>query len=166
MSAGFAGQIDYYCGMKVLMVCLGNICRSPLAEGILQSKIREKGLNWEVDSAGTGAWHVGEKPDRRSIKVAQHNGIDITYQRARQFRAQDLAEYDLVFAMDQSNRSNILRLAQSPDQISKVHLIMNLVEPQADINVPDPYYDDNGFNQVFEMLDEACERIIERWQVG
>lgn len=148
------------------MVCLGNICRSPLAEGILQTKIREKGLDWEVDSAGTGAWHVGEKPDRRSIKVAQHNGIDITYQRARQFRAQDLTEYDLVFAMDQSNRSNILRLAQSPDQISKVHLIMNLVEPRADINVPDPYYDDNGFNQVFEMLDEACERIIERWQMG
>ncbi len=148
------------------MVCLGNICRSPLAEGILQSKIREKGLDWEVDSAGTGAWHVGEKPDRRSIKVAQHNGIDITYQRARQFRAQDLAEYDLVFAMDQSNRSNILRLAQSPSQESKVHLIMNLVEPQSDINVPDPYYDDNGFKQVFEMLEEACERIIERWQVG
>jgi len=148
------------------MVCLGNICRSPLAEGILQSKIREKGLDWEVDSAGTGAWHVGEKPDRRSIKVAQYNGIDITYQRARQFRAQDLAEYDLVFAMDQSNRSNILRLAQSPAEESKVHLIMNLVEPEVDINVPDPYYDDNGFNQVFEMLDEACERIIERWQLG
>ena len=148
------------------MVCLGNICRSPLAEGILQSKIREKGLDWEVDSAGTGAWHVGDQPDRRSIKVAQHNGIDITYQRARQFRAKDLAEYDLVFAMDQSNRSNILRLAQSPAEEAKVHLIMNLVEPQADINVPDPYYDDNGFNQVFEMLDEACERIIERWQVG
>lgn len=145
------------------MVCLGNICRSPLAEGILQMKVKAQGLDWEVDSAGTGAWHVGELPDPRSVQVARKNGIDITYQRARQFQAQDLDTYDLIFAMDQSNLANILRKAGSPGQEKKVHLIMNQVQPNANIGVPDPYYDDNGFDQVFEMLDEACDRIIEQW---
>lgn len=162
--AGFALQMIYYCNMKVLMVCLGNICRSPLAEGILQSKVNEQGLDWKIDSAGTGAWHVGEQPDRRSIKIAKSNGIDITYQRARQFAATDLTEYDLIFAMDQSNFRNILRLAKDPDQEGKVHLIMNVAHPGANRNVPDPYYDDNGFQQVFKMLEEACEQIIERWK--
>lgn len=145
------------------MVCLGNICRSPLAEGILQTKVKAQGLDWEVDSAGTGAWHVGEQPDRRSVQVARQHGIDITYQRARQFQAQDLDAYDLIFAMDQSNLTNILRKANKPEQEKKVHLIMNQVAPTANISVPDPYYDDNGFEQVFEMLDEACDRIIEQW---
>ena len=146
------------------MVCLGNICRSPLAQGILQRKINEQGLDWKVDSAGTGAWHVGEPPDRRSIQVARTKGIDITRQRARQFRARDLSEFDLIFAMDQSNLRNILRFANSPDQEAKVHLIMDMVDPHAHLDVPDPYYDDNGFLQVFDMLEEACERIIARWE--
>lgn len=154
----------YYCSMKVLMVCLGNICRSPLAQGILQRKINEQGLDWKVDSAGTGAWHVGEPPDRRSIQVAKTKGIDITRQRARQFRARDLSEFDLIFAMDQSNLRNIMRFADSPDQEAKVHLIMDMVDPHAHFDVPDPYYDDNGFHQVFDMLEEACERIIARWK--
>ena len=161
--AGFAQQIEYYCDMKVLMVCLGNICRSPLAEGILQMKVKAQGLDWEVDSAGTGAWHVGEQPDRRSVQVARQHGIDITYQRARQFQAQDLDNYDLIFAMDQSNLTNILRKASTPGQEKKVHLIMNQVQPTANISVPDPYYDDNGFELVYEMLEEACDRIIEQW---
>lgn len=146
------------------MVCLGNICRSPLAEGILQSKANELGLNWKVDSAGTGAWHVGEQPDPRSIKIAQRNGIDISKQRARQFAARDLATYDLIFAMDQTNLRNILRFATDADQEAKVHLIMNVVQPGANRNVPDPYYDDNGFRLVFEMLTEACEEIVDRWK--
>ncbi|MBX2877840.1 MAG: low molecular weight phosphotyrosine protein phosphatase [Saprospiraceae bacterium] len=149
--------------MKVLMVCLGNICRSPLAEGILQMKIKAQGLDWEVDSAGTGAWHVGEQPDRRSIQVARKNGIDITYQRARQFQAQDLDTFDLIFAMDQSNLANILRKANNTIQEKKVHLIMNQVDPNANRSVPDPYYDDDGFEQVYEMLDKACDKIIARW---
>ncbi len=155
--------MKYYCGMKVLMVCLGNICRSPLAEGILQMKIKAQGLDWEVDSAGTGAWHVGEQPDRRSIQVARKNGIDITYQRARQFQAQDLDTFDLIFAMDQSNLANILRKANNTIQEKKVHLIMNQVDPNANRSVPDPYYDDDGFEQVYEMLDKACDKIIARW---
>lgn len=161
--AGFAQQMKYYCDMKVLMVCLGNICRSPLAEGILQTKVQSQGLDWEVDSAGTGAWHVGELPDPRSVQVARENGIDITYQRARQFQVQDLDNYDLIFAMDQSNLANILRKAHTSAQEKKVHLIMNQVDPNANISVPDPYYDDDGFEQVFAMLDQACDRIIEQW---
>ena len=149
--------------MKVLMVCLGNICRSPLAEGILQTKIKEKGLSWEVDSAGTGAWHVGQQPDKRSIQIAGQNNIDITYQRARQLSAADYDQYDLIFAMDQSNYTNILKLAKDPSQEEKVFLIMNLVSPDQGISIPDPYWNDNGFVEVFEMLDQACDRIIERW---
>ncbi|MEN0002666.1 MAG: low molecular weight protein-tyrosine-phosphatase [Bacteroidota bacterium] len=146
--------------MKVLMVCLGNICRSPLAEGILKHQLQEKGLTWEVDSAGTGAWHVGERPDPRSIAIAKQHGIDITQQRARQFKASDLQEYDLIFAMDQSNYQNILRLATTPEQEQKVQMIMERVPPFERQDVPDPYWDDNGFQNVFDMLDEACEQII------
>ncbi len=148
--------------MKILMVCLGNICRSPLAEGILKHKVIKNGLNWTIDSAGTGSWHVGEKPDRRSIEVARNNGIDITGQRARQFRASDLKDFDLVFAMDSSNYQNIRRLAASPNEAKKVELIMNMVQPGYNENVPDPYYN-NGFDRVFTMLDQACEQIIKRY---
>ncbi len=148
--------------MKILMVCLGNICRSPLAEGIMQSKIAQLGLEWQVDSAGTGAWHIGERPDRRSIDVARKYGIDITHQRARQFRASDLQEFDIVFAMDSSNFRNILGKANSREEEEKVKMIMNEVQPGYNQNVPDPYYDNDGFELVFQMLDEACERIIKR----
>ena len=144
------------------MVCLGNICRSPLAEGILQHKINQQNLDWQVDSAGTGAWHVGEQPDPRSIETARDHGIDISNQRARQFRAADLENYDLVFAMDSSNYSNIIRMAKTPAQEQKVELILNLIEPRRNVNVPDPYYGgDSGFEKVYQMLDQACDRLIE-----
>lgn len=149
--------------MKILMVCLGNICRSPLAEGILKRKIEERKLNWSVDSAGTGNWHVGKLPDSRSIEIAQHHGIDITTQRSRQFVAKDLENYDLIFAMDSSNYQNIIKLASEESQKEKVELIMNLVEPKMNICVPDPYWDDNGFKRVFNMLEKACEKIIEKY---
>jgi len=142
------------------MVCLGNICRSPLAEGIMKEKIKTHQLDWEVDSAGTGAWHVGELPDPRSIKVGKQNSIDITNQRARQFKASDLNEFDLILAMDSSNYQNIIRLANTPQQKNKVKLIMNFARPGMNINVPDPYYGDNGFDQVYNMLNEACEAIL------
>lgn len=111
--------------MKVLMVCLGNICRSPLAEGTLRRKVEEKDLNWQIDSAGTGSWHVGELPDSRSIHVAAKYGIDLTTQRARQFKKNDLDNFDLIFAMDSSNYQNILKLADNQTQKNKVKLIMN-----------------------------------------
>ena len=148
--------------MKILMVCLGNICRSPLAEGIMQNKIAQRGLEWSVDSAGTGAWHVGENPDQRSIEVANKYGVDITNQRSRQLSTSDLQEFDLIFAMDSSNYQNILKMASSAEEEQKVEMIMNVVKPGFNQNVPDPYYDNDGFELVFKMLDEACEKVIER----
>lgn len=150
--------------MNILMVCLGNICRSPLAEGILKKKIEENKLNWSVDSAGTGAWHIGEQPDRRSIAIARTYGIDISGQRARQLKPTDLDRFDLVLAMDSSNYQNIIRNAFTKEQEEKVHLIMNFFNPGRNENVPDPYWDDNGFEKVFKMLDKACEKIIELYR--
>jgi len=149
--------------MKILMVCLGNICRSPLAEGILQQKVRTKGLTWEVDSAGTGAWHIGQAPDPRSIAIARKYGIDITGQRARQFRPSDLNQFDLIFAMDPSNYREILRHAASEAHRGKVGLMMNLVHPGENQPVPDPYWDDDGFEQVFQMLNRATDRLLEKY---
>ncbi len=143
------------------MVCLGNICRSPLAEGILRNKAQQKKLDWQIDSAGTGAWHTGESPDSRSIDVAQKHGIDISQQRARQLQATDLAEYDLLLAMDSSNYQNILKMASTKEEEAKVKMIMNYFQPGYNQNVPDPYYDSDGFEQVYQMLDKACAKILE-----
>ena len=142
------------------MVCLGNICRSPLAEGILQDKVNAHGLPWEVDSAGTGAYHVGEQPDPRSQAVARKYGLDISDQRARQFKATDLDRFDLIFAMDRSNFQNILRHAKTESQKQRIKLILEFTGSQLD-NVPDPYWDDNGFEHVYQLLDTACDRIVD-----
>ena len=148
--------------MKILMVCLGNICRSPLAEGILGTKAKKHNLNLITDSAGTAAYHVGKLPDERSIEVAKKYGIDLSNQRARQFRVQDFEEFDIIYAMDTENYNNILNLASSTDDENKVKLILNEIEPNSYISVPDPYYDgDQGFENVYQMLDTACEKIIE-----
>ncbi len=149
--------------MKILMVCLGNICRSPLAEGIMKHKVLEHGLDWQVDSAGTGSWHVGKLPDERSIDVAQTHGLDITDQRARQFQASDLDRYDLIFAMDASNYQDIIRMASDEGQKSKVEMIMNMVQPGMNQVVPDPYWGDDGFENVYQMLDAACAKVIEKY---
>lgn len=145
--------------MKILMVCLGNICRSPLAEGILENKLSHQNLQWTVDSAGTGAYHVGEKPDPRSRAIAKKHGLDISKQRARQLTANDLEEFDLIFAMDTSNKKNILKLTNKPEQREKVHLILEFTGAN-DLDVPDPYWNDNGFEQVYKMLDTACDRLL------
>jgi protein-tyrosine phosphatase len=145
--------------MKVLMICLGNICRSPLAEGILKHKAAEQKLDWQVDSAGTGGWHAGELPDRRSIAIAKKKGIDLTDQRARQFQKSDLDTFDLVLTMDKNNYQDILRFAKTDVQRAKVQLIMNFSRPNSDAEVPDPYYD-NRFQLVYDLLDEACEAVI------
>ena len=146
--------------MKILMVCLGNICRSPLAEGILQAKAESYKLPWQVDSAGTGAYHVGEKPDPRSRAVANKHGLDISHQRARQFKAEDLDRFDLIFAMDSQNLQNILRLASSEEQKQRVKLILEFTGSD-ERNVPDPYWDDNGFEHVYQLLNTACDRIVD-----
>ncbi len=143
---------------RVLMVCLGNICRSPLAEGILKSKIDTN--NILVESAGTGSWHIGELPDQRSIEVAQDHQIDITYQRCRKFIYSDFEDYDLIYVMDRSNLADVLSLAQNEQDRQKVQMILNEIYSGQNIDVPDPYYGgDGGFENVFQMLDEACEVI-------
>lgn len=152
------------------MVCLGNICRSPLAEGILRSKINEQIAlgkhtykNWEVGSAGTSGHHSGEKPDKRSIKIAAKNNINITDQRSRLFSSSDFQKFDIIYVMDSSNYHNVVALAKTDTEKAKVKLIMNEVEPEMNIAVPDPYYGEYGFENVFEMLNKACDIIINRY---
>ncbi len=142
------------------MVCLGNICRSPLAEGILKHKIDKRGLNWYVDSAGTSSWHEGEKPDARSIAVAKKNNVDITHQRSRQFSVEDFDLYDRIYTMDSENYDSLYSLAHTEDHRAKLELILNESTPGQNLPVPDPYWDDDGFDKVFAMLDEACESIV------
>jgi protein-tyrosine phosphatase len=140
--------------MKILMVCLGNICRSPLAEGILRYR---GGDTFFVDSAGTGNWHVGCQPDNRSVAIAQKFGIDITSQRARQFHIQDFEEFDVIFTMDSSNYKDVLSMAQTDEHRQKVRMILG------ERNVPDPYYGgDDGFQNVFQLLDEAIQEFIQQ----
>lgn len=147
--------------VKVLMVCLGNICRSPLAEGILQSKLPSD--KFMVDSAGTGGWHAGELPDKRSIATARDRGLDITYQRARQFKVNDFTEFDHIFVMDTSNLKDVLKLAPNDMAKTKVSLMMDALHPGESINVPDPYYGGpEGFDNVYDMLDEACQIVANK----
>jgi protein-tyrosine phosphatase len=145
---------------KILMVCLGNICRSPLAEGILQFKVDTSKI--KVDSAGMEGYHIGELPDKRSIKVAGENLIDITDQRARLFQLSDFKEYDLIYAMDKLVYNKILKKATSDTEKAKVKLLLNEVFPGEDMDVPDPYYDSiYAFRNVYKMIDEACDHIAE-----
>lgn len=137
------------------MVCLGNICRSPLAHGVLEHMVRERGLNWEVDSAGTGNWHVGEAPDKRSIAIARKYGIDISGQCCRQFTEADFDTYDHIYVMDKSNLMDVLSLARSDADRSKVKLFLG-----SGI-IPDPYYDDNQFEPVFKMIEKRCRELID-----
>ena len=147
--------------IKILMVCLGNICRSPLAEGILASKLPKN--KFTVDSAGTGSWHVGHSPDERSISVGKKNKIDISNQKGRQFSTTDFETFDYIYVMDSSNYSDVLELAKTQDHKDKVQMILNDLFPNENVDVPDPYYGvANGFDQVYKMLDEACEIIAKR----
>ena len=146
--------------MKILMVCLGNICRSPLAEGILSSK--GKHLNIEVDSVGTAGYHVGKKPDIRSIEIANKYAIDLNQQRARQFSRADFDEFDIIYAMDTNNYAHLISLASSETERNKIRMILNEINPNAYQSVPDPYYGgDNGFQDVYNMLEKACDKIIQ-----
>jgi len=140
------------------MVCLGNICRSPLAEGIMADKC--KSLPVDVDSAGTAAYHVGNAPDPRSQHIARINNIEIQEQKARALKSSDLNEFDAIYVMDKSNYENTIKLAENEAQKRKVYMILNASKPDSNEDVPDPYYGgDDGFKLVFDLLDEACEII-------
>ncbi len=143
------------------MVCLGNICRSPLAEGILQNKANENQLDIMVDSAGTAAYHVGEPPDIRSQEVAQKHGVDISRQQARQFHVSDFDHFDRIYVMDLSNLKNVKDLARNQHDLDKVKLIRDATHPGKNLVVPDPYYGGrDGFDKVYMMLDECCDNIL------
>ena len=143
------------------MVCLGNICRSPLAEGILKNKDLNNKIF--VDSAGTSSFHIGKKPDIRSIEIAKKYGIDISSQRARQFTRDDFARFDRIYAMDKHNYSNLISLSNSVEEKEKINLILDEVNENDFDSIPDPYYGDgDGFQTVYNMLDKACNKIIEK----
>ena len=143
------------------MVCLGNICRSPLAEGILKSKLSSE--KFFVDSAATSNYHIGDLPDKRSIEIARFHQIDISNQRGRHFKVQDFDEFDIIYAMDNSNYKNIIRLARNQQDVNKVKLILNELYPNENMAVPDPYYGGKeGFENVFKLLDNACNIIANK----
>ncbi len=146
--------------MNVLMVCLGNICRSPLAEGILKSKV-DSTITF-VDSAGTVGYHVGNPPDPRSIKVAHNYGIDISHQSCRMFTISDFDSFDLIYVMDKSNYSDIISLSRNKSDEEKVKLLLSEINLKNE-EVPDPYHDsDEGFKKVYIMIDKACTVIAAR----
>ncbi len=146
---------------NVLMVCLGNICRSPLAEGILKSKTDPKKVS--VDSAGTGDYHVGHQPDPRSIDIAKTYNLDITSQRGRQFSVQDFDKFQHIYVMDTFNYADVIALARNDKDRSKVKLILEEIFPGENVDVPDPYQGlAEGFKNVYKMLDEACEIIAKK----
>ena len=155
----------YFCTMKIVMVCLGNICRSPLADGLLRKKVAEAGLAVDVDSAGTADYHVGKAPDSRMRATAKSFGCSIDALRARQFVVEDFDRFDRIYVMDKSNRSNVLALARTQADAQKVDLILNLSHPGKDLEVPDPYYGgDEGFIEVYELLDEATDVLMNELQ--
>ena len=154
--------------MKILMVCLGNICRSPLADGLLRHKVQREGISATVDSAGTANYHVGGSPDERMTQTAQDKGVDISGLRARQFEASDYDTFDLIYVMDKSNYQNVTRLARDKEEIKKVKLILDELGHSNSIQeVPDPYYGGQaGFEHVFDLLDRATDVIIEKLKNG
>ena len=147
--------------VKILMVCLGNICRSPLAEGILASKLPKD--KFTVDSAGTGSWHIGRGPDERSNAIAKKNKVDISKKKGRQFTTNDFDLFDYIYVMDKSNYNDVIKLSENQEQKNKVQLILNELFPNENVDVHDPFYGlPNGFETVYRMLDEACDVIAKK----
>ena len=143
------------------MVCLGNICRSPLAHGILESKLPSD--RFYIDSAGTADYHIGESPDKRAISTAKLHAIDISLQTARQFRVTDFDSFDIIYCMDQSNFETVIQLARNTIDIQKLKLILEENDAIQNKNVPDPYYgSSDDFNRVFNLLNNTCELIARR----
>ncbi|MEM9051746.1 MAG: low molecular weight protein-tyrosine-phosphatase [Bacteroidota bacterium] len=147
--------------MKILFVCLGNICRSPMAEGVFRTMARERGIDVETDSCGTGDWHVGEAPDKRARACMTKHDDDISDLRARQFRTSDFEEFDRIFVMDKSNYQNVVSLTANESQREKVELFLNLAYPSEHREVPDPYFGgSDGFEQVYQMLTKSSEVLL------
>ena len=145
------------------MVCLGNICRSPMADGLLRKKIEMNGLPVEVDSAGTNGYHAGEAPDERMRKTAKQFDTSIDNLRARQFTSDDYDEFDIIYVMDQSNYDNVISLARNEKDKQKVKLILNESHPSKNLEVPDPYFGgEQGFVHVYQLLDEATDVVIDK----
>jgi protein-tyrosine phosphatase len=151
--------------LRILMVCLGNICRSPMADGLLRKKVKELGLNIFVDSAGTANYHVGSSPDQRMIDTAKSRGTDINQLKARQFTSQDFIDFDVIYVMDQSNLTNVKALCSDNHNMEKVKLIRNEIVSTQGMHVPDPYYGTmKDFMHVYDLLDEVTDAIIQKIQ--
>ena len=149
--------------MRILMVCLGNICRSPLAEGILQHRADKAGLDISVDSAGTAGYHIGEAPHHLSQKVALLNGVDIGGQKGRQFLKEDMDRFDHIYVMDSENYNEVRRIAGNKWDEKKVSLLLNELYPGENRGVPDPWYgNEDGYHAVFDLIDRASRRIIQK----
>jgi protein-tyrosine phosphatase len=152
--------------MRIIMVCLGNICRSPLAEGILQHHAWKAGLQWSVESAGTAAYHIGEPPHRLSTKVAKMNGIDISKQRARKFIKEDFLNYDFIYVMNSQNYIDAKHIGGKLFDETKIDLLLNELHPGENRGVPDPWYgEEDGYHEVFAMISKACESIVAKHEV-
>lgn len=155
-----------FASMKILMVCLGNICRSPLAEGILQDKAFKAGLTWSIESAGTNSYHIGEPPHPLSQKIARMNGIDISKQRARRFRTEDLEVYDKIYVLAQDVLEDMKLIAGKKFENSKVDLLMNELYPGKNLDVPDPWYGpEPGYHEAFKLIEKSCDKILEKYGV-
>ncbi len=149
--------------MKILFVCLGNICRSPMAEGIFRDKSSALDLEIDFDSCGTGDWHVGEEPDERAQACIQKNGSEISDLRGRQFRKSDFEEFDRIYTMDESNHRNVLKLTDNAAHKAKVKMILNETHPGTNMSVPDPYFGgENGFDGVYQMLSDAADTVLDK----
>jgi len=150
--------------MKVLMVCLGNICRSPLAEGLLRKKVRENDLNWTIDSAGTNGYHTGEAPHHLSQKVAKCNGIDISEQISRRFIAKDLEQYDIIYVMAEDVYNDVKNITGDAFDENKIKFFLDELHPGKNLDVPDPWYgDENGYHDVYKIINETCDAIIKNY---
>jgi protein-tyrosine phosphatase len=154
-----------FAGMKILMVCLGNICRSPLAEGILESKVKKIGLDWEIDSAGTNNnYHIGEPPHPLSQKVAKLHAVDISSQCARAFETEDFDRFDKIYAMSRDILESMKKIAKKKFKSEKTDLLLNELYPGQNLDVPDPWYgEEPDYHEVFAMIDKACDKIIEKY---
>ena len=151
--------------MNILFVCLGNICRSPLADGLMREFVKNQNLDWTVDSAGTGNWHSGEAPDIRAQKIAKKNGIDISTLVARQFSMDDFDTFDVIYAMDASNYNDLRKLCRNDQDLSKIKLFLNELNPGKNEGVVDPWFDDKLFEPVFLQIKQTCEQILNRYSV-
>ena len=150
--------------MKILMVCLGNICRSPLAEGILQNKAFKAGLTWSIESAGTNSYHTCQPPHPLSQKVAKINGVDISKQRARRFTAEDFEVYDKIYALAADVMDEMRRIAKDKFDAAKAELLMNELYPGENVDVPDPWYgDEDGYIEVYALIEKTCDAILENY---